>query len=318
MMLVGSTPRLLDLSSATLPLTTRGSLESVRHGQKRPRLRKKRWYYLSAANATTYLGCSIVDLGYMAKGFVYVASRDTKRMLAHHEALLPPGPWCRIDRNGDSASGGKFIAPTLQLRFVREVSGSISVRGSAKGLDIALVLSPTGEPLVAANTPAPPTTIVTEKAVAYRVRGGLEVDGQRFDMSDASGASDYTDGYLPRRTLWKWASVSTIASGRSFGMNLVQGYMGACECFAMIDGEITTLGEGVIDRPPDPMEHWRVRTSCGRVDLSFAPFAIHRDDTDLRLVHAKFEQPIGVYSGRVLDVALDRAIGVCEDQDVLW
>jgi hypothetical protein len=316
------TPALLDLSAVELPSTTVGPLGSVRHSHPRDRLwqrlHHKRWYYFSVANESLLVGCSVVDLGYLAKGFVYVADRDSRRLLAHRQALMPSGPWCRVNRRSDGASGARFRSPLLGLRFLREASGAFSLRGGGPGLSLSLVLAPTAEPIVAANLLPTAATSVTEKGLAYRVRGFVKVGGRVFDMSAALGGSDYTDGYLPRHTLWRWANVSGEAGGRDFGVNLVQGYMGACECVAIIDGELFRLGEGIVERPDDAMHRWRVRTTCGRVDLGFVPFALHRDDTDLGLIHAKFDQPIGLYSGRVLDVEVDRAIGVCEDQDVLW
>lgn len=319
---IAPTPAVLDLSTVELPSTTRGALASVRHSHPNAwqwrRLRHKRWYYVSVANASTLVGCAIVDLGYIAKGFVYVANRDDRALLAHQEVLLPGGPWCRVARTAQGTSGARFSSPTLRLRIVRESSGSIAVRARGRKLTLDAVLETTADPIVAANLLPTAATSVTEKVLAYRARGVVRVDGRSFDLTDALGASDYTDGYLPRRTIWRWASVSADVAGRELGLNLVQGFMGACECFATIDGELTTLGEGIIDRPANPMEQWRVRTTCGRVDLSFVPFALHEDNTDLRVIHAKFAQPIGLYSGRVLNLTVDRAIGVCEDQDVLW
>lgn len=321
-MALPQTPSLLDLATTHLPFTSVGSLQSVRHrpepGWLWQRMHHKRWYYFSAANDALLIGCSVVDLGYLAKGFVYVADRESGRMLAHHQALLPPGPWCHVERTASGGGGAHFRSPTLSLRFVREVSGTYSIRGTAKELSFSLLLSPTGEPIVAANRLPTAATSVTEKGLAYAVRGFIDVRKQRFDMNEAFAASDFTDGYLPRHTLWRWANVSGEVDGQTFGMNLVQNYMGACECVALVDGEATSLGEAIIEPPSDPMNKWRVRTTCERVDLEFTPFALHRDDTDLRVIHAKFQQPIGSYSGRVLNLNVHKLIGVCENQDVLW
>ena len=316
------TPSLLDLSTTTLPFTGLGSLRSVRH-QPEPgwlwqQLHHKRWYYFSAADDSLLIGCSIVNLGYLAKGFVYVADRASGKMLAHHQALLPPGPWCQVERTPAGGGGAHFRSPTLSLRFVREVSGTYSIRGSAKGLNFALFLSTTSDPIVAANRLATAATSVTENGLALGVRGFIEINKRRFNMEEAFGGSDFTDGYLPRHTRWRWANVSGEIHDKSFGMNLVENYMGACECVVVIDGNATPLGEAVIEPPSDPMHAWRVRTTCERVDLTFTPFALHCDDTDLRVIHARFQQPIGSYSGRVLDLMIPNIIGVCENQDVLW
>ncbi|MCC6806472.1 MAG: DUF2804 domain-containing protein [Deltaproteobacteria bacterium] len=321
-MITNRTPTVLDLTTVDLPSTTLGPLAGVRHAHVRDRLWRalhhKRWYYFSVADSATFLGCSIVDLGYLCKGFVYLVDRPARRMLIHRQSLLPGGPWCRVERSASGPSGARFRSPTLGLRFTREASGAFSLKGSARGLRFSLVLAPSGEPIVAANTLPTAATSATEKGLAYHVRGNIEAAGRRFDMQNAFGGSDFTDGYLPRHTLWRWANVSAAVAGHDFGLNLVQGYMGACECVALVDGEVTSLGEGIIDRPANPMDHWRVRTACHRVDLKFAPVAMHEDATDLGVIHAKFHQPIGTYSGRVLDLAIDDALGVCEDQDVLW
>ncbi len=317
-----ATPSLLDLTSHKLPLTTAGALRGLKHapqpGWLWQKLHHKRWYYFSAANEAILLGCSIVNLGYLAKGFVYVAERASKKLIAHRQALVPAGPWCTVSRTQAGGGGARFTSPLLSLRFSREPSGVFSVRGSGRGLDFTLVLSPTAEPVVAANRLATAATNVTEKGLAHRVRGSLTIGSKNFSMDDALAGSDFTNGYLPRHTTWKWASVSAEVDGHDFGLNLVQGFMGACECVAVIDGTHTGLGEALIDARQDPMQDWRVRTSCDRVDLRFSPFALHQDNTDLRVIHAKFKQPIGLFSGRVMDLQVQNAIGVCENQDVLW
>ena len=106
-------------------------------------------------------------------------------------------------------------------------------------------------------------------------------------------------------------------------MNLVEGFLGERECALWVDGALCPVGEGRFDFDArDPLAPWRVRTTCGAVDLSFAPWAMHAEDMNFGLIRAHFVQPIGAWTGtvRVGDRAhvVSNVVGVAEDQDVLW
>jgi hypothetical protein len=63
--------------------------------------------------------------------------------------------------------------------------------------------------------------------------------------------------------------------------------------------------------------------SCSRsVDLVLTPSALHAETKDLGVVRSAFKQALGTYQGTLsvdgVKIEIARAIGVAEEQDVLW
>ena len=60
----------------------------------------------------------------------------------------------------------------------------------------------------------------------------------------------------------------------------------------------------------------------GSVDLTLKPFAVHREQRDLKIVKSRFMQPLGLWHGTVSAGGATYQVrnlpGVAEDQDVLW
>jgi len=322
-----ATPAVLDLSATELPATTTGALRSFRHSVPKGRLfelaKHKRWIFVSAATESLFIGGAVVDLGYLSKAFVYVAEKKSGRMIAHTTSLMPPGPWCKVERNEKKQSTSLFRSPALNLRILRTSIGAYALRAKASGLHVDVMLDPRCEPIVASNLLIDSGTGITEKGLSLHARGTVTVKSEMFDISHALGGTDFTDGYLPRHTRWKWANVSGRTDGHIIGVNLVQGFMGESECTISIDREMQRVGEGVFSVPADPLQPWQVRSKCGRVDLAFQPVALHTENLDLRVLHSKFLQPVGIFSGTVQSndgrtLQVRDMLGVCEDQDVLW
>jgi hypothetical protein len=52
------------------------------------------------------------------------------------------------------------------------------------------------------------------------------------------------------------------------------------------------------------------------------PGGVHRETRDLGIVSSRFVQPVGSFSGTIevlgRRLVIERALGVVEDQDVLW
>jgi hypothetical protein len=178
-----------------------------------------------------------------------------------------------------------------------------------------------------AALPAPPRGLfnATEKGVLMPAVGEVIAGGRHYDLEGGLGGYDFTSGMLQRHTAWRWA----FALGRARGaervaLNLVQGFVGEPECGVWIDGELFPVSEGRIDYTEgQPLAPWTVRTRLGEVDLRFEPGDVHAEAHDFKVVASKFLQPAGSYSGTIRlpgrePIALDRVLGVVEDQDVVW
>jgi len=317
--LLSPLPPFLDLSSTALPATFTGALKAYRHdathGLPWRFLHHKRWYYVSASTADVYVGAAIVDLGYAAKGFIYVLDRKERKFAAHASVLVPAGPWVTFVHEDNGGGLASVHAPGVSLAFSRTSDGHGTFSAHTKDLRLRLFLSAIDGQTFSSATRLPGgDTNLTEKTLVMRASGEVHADGKTFAL-EGSGGMDFTDGLLPRHTVWRWA----FFNQGKLGMNLVQEWNGAAECVIAADGQLEHVGEAVMDfDKAAPERPWHVTTRCGRVDLRFEPVAVHREHQDLKVVRSLFVQPCGVFSGRLGDHTIEHALGVCEDQDVLW
>ena len=139
---------------------------------------------------------------------------------------------------------------------------------------------------------------------------------------------DYTNGYLARRTAWRWAFASgRLSDGTAVGLNLVEGFNEASE---EANENALWIGERLIPLDRARFEYnrsrvldpWRVTTKDGGIELRFRPVHAHREERDYKIVKSHFVQPLGLFEGQIrLDekvLSIVSLPGVVEDQDILW
>ncbi|WP_394828525.1 DUF2804 domain-containing protein [Pendulispora albinea] len=326
--------------------TYRGALGQVvlpRAGRLTRLASHKRWLYTFVATREVIALYAIVDLGYASNAFVLVADRASKSVLFDRGFTGLPRPFVRVS---DFPAGAPANAPTSQrgasfrlpgVRLGASFSSGADEYHQRAQVDDLLWL---GE-LSAAKGPPAITVIapvsedgrrvnVTQKWAALRSRGMLEVGGRSFDLNGGVGGIDYTNGYLARRTAWRWAfACGTLPTGERVGLNLVSGFNdapGVSENALFIGSELVPLGRARFTwNRDDVLAPWRLTTeegADGAVDLGFQPFGAHRERRNLGIVRSHFVQPVGHFSGTLRALGRSYAIedlaGVTEDQDILW
>jgi hypothetical protein len=327
---------LLDPAGVAAQGRFRGPLRVVdlrQRARRRPldALRHKRWMYVAVATREHLCTAAIVDAGYAANAFAFVAARQGG-MLAEVSALSLPRLLARVGDRPEAGCDAWFRAPALRVDLTRPSEHDpYRLRVEAAELHVDVRLSP-------AEAPTPIAAVadlehlggglnVTAKRVLMPVSGEVRVHGQPIELGAALGGFDYTQGYLPRHTVWKWAFlIGNATDGTRVGLNLVQGFNGQIECALWCGDELIPVAEGLFDRHPDPRAPWRVRTACGTVDLQFDPFGVHSEYRNLLIVRSRFLQVMGSFSGHIrrsasgrgADLVLDGVLGVTEDQDLLW
>lgn len=285
---------------------------------------QKRWVYVAIASDDLFCGLAVVDLGYVKNTFGFAYARDGG-MLADKSAIGHPVSGGVAD-GIDNGLCANFSAGRTRIEIIR--------RGDALEIDAAffpdleirarLDAGVKHSPLSAIG-PVPGGIIdATEKHALLPVTGDVVVRGERRSLEGAVGGWDYTHGYLARHTQWRWGYLLGRAkSGERIGMNLVEGFLGECECGVWIDDTLHPVGEGRFSFDVnDPMKPWTITSTDGALDLRFEPGAMHAEKNDFKVVRSRFLQPVGAYSGTVRVggkvLTLDRVLGVAEDQDVLW
>jgi hypothetical protein len=324
----GSVPS-VDLSPLSAQWAdAHGSRFGVRKAIRRA-MREKRWIYLAIASENEFVALAIARFGYAATCFGYVLDARAMRMETTASVLGPPTA-CQV-------SDGMMRGTLASFRFGgtdaevsrRPGSPAYSVRATLGEIRIDATLDTTAAPpAMTAIVPVGPTrdalVNVTEKRSLLAVKGELTVRGRRRSLDGALGGYDYTHGILARRTIWRWAyALGRAKTGERVAFNLVQGFVGEPECTAWVDGDVFPLREGrfAFDRA-EPLSDWRVSTADGAVDLRFKPGGMHSERKNFGVIASNFVQPVGAYSGVVRaggrELELDGALGVTEDQEVLW
>jgi hypothetical protein len=289
--------------------------------------REKAWYYVAIASPEVFVGAAVLRFGYVASTFAFLLERGpaggpSGHFLADVSELAPP--FC-AKYLGER--GATFRLRDRRVRFEREEpAGAFDLEVALPGLRVSARVS-------GALVPPPVSVVaelgeglvhVTEKRALLPVEGEAEVGGRRFSLDGALAGFDRSHGFLRRRTVWRWAYLlGRTEAGDTIAVNLVDGFVGEPECAVWIGDNAYPVGEGrFLFDPGRPLAPWRIRSSCGAVDLTFEPGDIHAEHQDLGLVKTRFIHPVGAFTGTVTIAGrahvVTRALGVVENQDSTW
>lgn len=241
----------------------------------------------------------------------------------------------RLRRTSQSLPGLRYLPGIKRIPIARD----LPTASSQPWVDVDFTLEPTVAPALTAVTPVSAhggLVTSTTKTAAMNAWGTVTVHGEVPDsaprtisLDGGTGGMDYTNGFLPRHTHWRWAySTGRLSDGRLFGLNLVSDFSGigdnSCENAVWLDGALVPLDPRVrVQYDPDDLHQpWTVRALDGSVDLRFEPLAVHDEGLNLGVLRSKFIQPTGHYTGHVTvegeRIEIDRMPGVIENQDVIW
>jgi Protein of unknown function (DUF2804) len=318
-------------------------LSRLRGGYQPNRLQRammrKKWLYGFIATREVAVVFSVADLGYTSNAFALALDLANGRVLTDVGVLGLPHPMVSVNGHPGAGLEVDFRRPDARLSAWRTF-GDERFHGHVRlGLPVPLV-KPTLEltwDLLAAGA-APPLTViapvdggvvnVTQKWAGLLAFGALEADGRRYRLDGGVGGLDYTQGYLARRTAWRWAFVcGRLDDGTPVGINLVEGFNEARddvnENALWLGDELIPLGRArFIWSPSDVRLPWSVKTTDGVLDLALQPMAVHQELRDLKVVRSSFKQPVGLWAGEIKvgdrTYVLKDAPGVAEDQSVVW
>lgn len=287
--------------------------------------KKKKWFYTALASPDLYVGCAIVDAGYAANAFAFAASPKSGILDAtSHLGVVRLG--CHVSDVAEDGALAWFRAPGASFRLSREGTAYDLVVDTAK-LSVRARLETEGAapPITAICRPTGGDVNVTMKRVLLPASGYVTVKGTPRPLEGAMGGLDYTHGFLPRITRWRWAYfMGKSESGEPVAMNLVEGFNGEPECAVWVGDKLFPVGEGRFTfDAKQPLEPWQVATACGSVDVRFSPVGMHAEKRDLRIIRSEFVQPVGTFHGTLrlpgrLPIELVGVPGVVEDQSVRW
>ncbi|NUP10309.1 MAG: DUF2804 domain-containing protein [Polyangiaceae bacterium] len=288
----------------------------------------KRWTYVGVADEQVFAGMAVVSLSYAAAAMVFVLDRKSGELIVDKSAI-GPATAVRFEDCGDGKRSATFELGRTRVQLSDENVLVDLLNDATSELPTHLMFRPVGpgpSPLAAVVPIEGGYANATEKRLV-EVTGEIVAKNRRYVLGGARpalAAFDHTAGFLARHTAWCWAlGMGYASTGERIAFNLVEGFVGEAECGGWIGDELVGLGEGRFEfdkhRPSEP---WKLKTTCGSVDLLFRPAAIHAEDKDMLLVRSKFIQPIGSFEGTLRLGGRTHEVkglpGVTEHQDVLW
>ncbi|MCP9759954.1 DUF2804 domain-containing protein [Aquitalea sp. S1-19] len=283
------------------------------------KLHHKRWQYAAFAHDNYFIGVAVVDLGWCSTAFAYLFDRQKREVTASFSADGLPGLSAKIE---DRAFGhARFCAGGGKLVFTREAGRMLlEVRTPALRIAAHITLAPE-VPTLCAIAPANHLAHSTHKTGGLSVSGYADTNGSRYSLDGAIASLDASNGLLARHTAWRWAS----AHNHELGFNLQDGYMGDAENAIWLHGKLLRVGKVRFDySPADPMAPWHIHSDDGLVDLRFTPEGIRSENKNLLIAASRYVQPIGTFSGVLLDPAsgarhiVSALTGVTEDHASRW
>jgi len=297
----------------------------------------KRWQYTLLATPEVLVAFVVADLSYTANAFVVAVDLIRRKPLFDAGYLGLPGLLARVgNRPGEGLSahfrtlgarvscarglGRERYEVEVDIPTVPLLREGLSLRGG--------ILAAEGPPALTVISPVADGGLVnvTQKRAGMLALGTLEAGGRTFSLDGGVAGMDYTNGYLARRTAWRWAfGLGRLPDGTSVGLNLVEGFNEgalANENALWVGTRLVPLSRARFHyNAKHPLDIWRITTVDGEVDLRFSPFHVHREERDFKVVRSHFLQPLGIFEGKVrvegrtLPLQLS---GVTEEQDILW
>ncbi|MBN1346325.1 MAG: DUF2804 domain-containing protein [Phycisphaerae bacterium] len=272
-------------------------------------LRMKKWDMLHMVTPTHYVVFLIAWIGWAGFCTAHVYSRKTGKFLddAQFRPPHPPLEMMRTSMTGRSVCAGKRASMTFDFQDQRRHISVDWPRFAGVGLTAEILLTepPGHESICATHLTSPKRAYYSHKINCMPASGTVRLGDETIPLrpEDSFGMLDYGRGYYPARTFWYWATASGIGGdGKRLGWNL--GHANDpddhSENAVFHDGKCHKIGPVRCEVPrDDPMRPWRVRTTDGRVDLTFTPKTVRTMNVQIGPLHSKGHPVYGLYSGHV-------------------
>ncbi len=296
------------------------------------RFRLKEWQHVAVVADDLMMAFALVDAHYVANAFCWTASPDGSDFVEHHREA----PAFSIEIARDLFGGNcRFDAGGFSARFENRLGERahrmrLDVRGSgerpAVSADLVLHEDTTAhQPLVVVLPVAPERPMYTHKSVCP-ISGTVTVGRRRHQLDPARDLAllDVQKTYYPYHTFWRWATFAgRDATGRLLAINLVHNLIQDDERYnenvLWVDGVLHPLSAARFEFDPrDLARPWRIRTTDGRVDLTFSPVGRREGRINAIAVLSDYKECFGRFDGSVVDadgnvIRVEGLHGVAED-----
>jgi hypothetical protein len=303
---------------------TRGPLHRA---NLRRRGRTKRWEYWAVMSPEAVLGITVSDLDYAALHAVYLLQADGTETV--HSALAPLSEV----RMPDRSSGGsvRVRAKGLAIDIDHDDAGAwLTVTAPDMSAEVR-VIRPAGHEAMGVVVPWSDRLFqYTLKENTLPATGTVRAGGRVLSFgADAWATLDHGRGRWPYRVTWNWGSGSGLVAGVTVGVQVGGAWTdgtGSAENAVCVDGRVSHVNEDLrweYDRH-NWLAPWRITSSDrGRVDLTFTPFHVRTDRTNLGLLANDTHQAFGTWAGTMIDdtgtpISCDGVLGWAEEVVNRW
>ncbi len=300
------------------------------------RFRLKEWQHIAAVHPDIHMSFAVVDAKIAGKGFASVFHRgscqttDYDRLIPGKSARLPDLLW-----DGHARFEHRDLRIEIHNKLAEgrhEIAVEARAEKGKPALSAQLVLHEEMRdfrPLVAV-LPLPGWMPVYTHKIPCPVEGTLRFGDTTYvyERDRDIALLDVHKGFYPVHTFWKWATFAgKDRKGRFVGANLTHNVVELDEEYnenaLWFSGRLEGLSAVRYDIPSDSMKPWHLRTTDGRVELTFVPQGMRQSDTRMGPVRSWYKQPFGLFSGTLRDSSgeiheVKDVFGVSEQHEVWW
>jgi hypothetical protein len=269
-------------------------------GIKVPGLLKKiianQFHFAGIIGPEVMVGMAVVDLKYLANGFLYVYDRKAKTLI-ETKKIVPFGMGGNISSTARSYDSS-FSSSDFNIALT-----SFRMMASAPDITVDVKLTKHTEPLRLCTRSGYRGCVYMEKTSPIPVSGKVTCKGKTYEISspDYMGLMDWTTGFMRRDTYWEWAATATtLPDGRSFGLNLCCGVneTSFTENAFWVAGVRTKVDTVNFEFDTcDLYRPWKITSYDGRVNLVFTPECERGEAVNAMLIKSKFTQFMGTFDG---------------------
>lgn len=281
------------------------------------KLKIKEWDYYLVYNDSYAVALTVADNGYM--GMLSASVIDFENKKEKTSSIIDLFTMGKYNLPQTSKKGDVEVKTNqAEFKFIHEKENRHLVVefkkfDGDKNLNVDLWL--TNEPYenMCIATPfknKPKAFYYNQKIVGFKAYGSVQFGEQKieFKETDTVGILDWGRGVWTYKNTWFWSSMAGYVDGHSIGFNLGYGFgdtSNASENMVFYDGHATKLEDVVFEIPKtkngkyDYLMPWKITSSNGAIELSFAPIINRHSDTNLLVLRSNQNQVFGRFSGNI-------------------
>ncbi len=301
------------------------------------RFRLKEWQHFGIICKDYFFGFALIDAKLMGVSWFYLFDRNRNTLVQHNRNTTATNVTLSSDlwNNQCSFSAGSYnigVHNYLEshcheieidigaTRKLPSVSGHLTIHQ-----DPAEV-----QPLISVIPVVHPTRPFYSHKVPCPVEGTITFDQTTVTLNRETDLAilDIHKVFYPYRTWWNWATFAGHdREGNLLAANLTQNIIDdekyENENTIWYKNTLSLLGGSRFEVPKNYTDPWEIRTTDGRVELTFTPQGERKEKINLLVFVSEYHQPFGLFNGTMVDDSgrqheVKDLFGVTEHHIVTW